>query len=111
MNKKGKEMETPNLTVIQAIAEDDKEFQDEILSILKKEFAIETENFKKHFEAKRYSEASDSVHKLKHKISLVGLEKGLILAATYEKALKKGDIKLHEKFIDILHKIDVYLYG
>lgn len=103
-------MELPNLSVIKEISENDMEFQNSILEILKTEFPEEVDLYKQNFESKNYLEASNNVHKLKHKISLLGLKKGLQIATEYEMALKKKNIDLHTDFIKILDKIHVYLY-
>jgi hypothetical protein len=103
-------MELPNLTFIKEIAEDDIPFQNSILDIIKKEFPAEVESFNKNFADKNYLEASKDVHKLKHKISLLGLKEGLVKASQFEKDLLENNIELHGDFVEILNKIDVYLY-
>ena len=62
-----------------------------------------------NFKNGNYIEAANNVHKIKHKISILGLKKGLLLASEFEKSLKNNDIKLHQKFIKVLDKIHVYL--
>ncbi len=103
-------MELPNLSVIKEISENDMEFQNSIIEILKTEFPQEVDLYKQNFDSKNYFEASNNVHKLKHKISLLGLNNGLQTATAYELALKNGNIELHNDFIKILDKIHVYLY-
>lgn len=103
--------EQPSLKVIEEISDNDIDFQNNLIEILKKEFVLEVESYKKNFDAQNFREASDSVHKLKHKISLLALEQGLVTAATFEKELKKGNTELHQKFMGILNKINVYLYN
>jgi len=104
-------MELPNLSVIKEISGDDIDFQNSILDIIKLEFPEEVRLFKENFKAKNYDETSNNVHKIKHKISLLGLKKGLTIASEYEIALKEGNIKLHNNFLEILDKIHVYLYA
>jgi HPt (histidine-containing phosphotransfer) domain-containing protein len=103
-------MEKPNLSFIKEIAGDDEEFQNSILDIIKKEFPEEAKMFNQNFASKDYNEAANNVHKLKHKISLLGLEKGLEIASAFEIDLKKGKTQLHNNFLEILNKIHVYLY-
>lgn len=103
-------MELPNLSVIEEISGDDKDFQESILNIIKEEFTKEEKVFKQNFNAKNFKEASKNVHKLKHKISLLGLVQGAQVATDYESALKKGNTDLHSNFLDVLNKIHVYLY-
>lgn len=104
-------MEQPHLKMIEEIAGGDLDFQNEILTILKKEFSVEAGNYVDNYLAKNYIEASKNVHKLKHKISLLGLEEGLALAASFEKQLKDNNTELHQNFIQLLDKINVYLYS
>ena len=102
-------MEKPNLSLIKEISGNDIEFENNILNIIKLEFPEEVKLFKTNFEEKKYNEASSNIHKIKHKISLLGLKKGLETASAYEIELKEGNIKLHPNFIEILDKIHVYL--
>lgn len=103
-------MEEPNLSVIKEISGNDKEFENSILDVIKTEFPQEVELFTKNYDAKDYIEAANNVHKIKHKIGLLGLENGVNTATQFENELKTGNTKLHQKFLDILDKIHVYLY-
>ncbi|APZ45596.1 hypothetical protein BW723_04475 [Polaribacter reichenbachii] len=103
-------MELPNLSVIKEISGNDIEFQNSILEIIKTEFPEEVDLFKQNFNSKNYIEASNNVHKIKHKISLLALNNGLQTAADYELALKKANTELHKDFLEVLDKIHVYLY-
>ncbi len=102
-------MEQPNLSVIKEISGDDIEFQNSILDIIKIEFPSEVISFKENFKANNLVEAANNVHKIKHKISLLGLHKGLELASEFEILLKEGNTTLHQNFLDVLDKIHVYL--
>ena len=103
-------MEEPNLSFIKEIAGDDISFQNSILDILRKEFPTEVEDYNRNFSKKKYEEASKDVHKIKHKVSLLALNKGLEIATEYENQLLERNIELHNSFIEILNKIHVYLY-
>lgn len=103
-------MEQPNLLLIKEISGDDLVFENSILEIIKKEFLEEVNSFQKNFSSQNYAEASNTVHKIKHKIGLLGLNQGLEIATNFENQLKKGNITLHKNFLEILNKIHVYLY-
>ncbi len=103
-------MEKPNLSVIEEISGNDIDFKNSILEIIKIEFPKEVEVFLKSFENKDFLESANNVHKLKHKISLLGLQEGEQLAANFEIELKQGNTKLYQKFLEVLDKIHVYLY-
>ena len=102
-------MEQPNLSVIKEISGGDIEFQNSILDIIKIEFPSEVISFKENFKANNLVEAANNVHKIKHKISLLGLHKGLELASEFETLLKEGNTTLQQNFLDVLDKIHVYL--
>ncbi|WP_299666024.1 Hpt domain-containing protein [uncultured Polaribacter sp.] len=102
-------METPNLKYIKKISEGDLDFEESLLNIITEEFPKEYATFIEKFNNKDYEESANNVHKIKHKISLLGLEKGLALASVFEKDLKNGNTELYQDFINVLHKIHVYL--
>jgi HPt (histidine-containing phosphotransfer) domain-containing protein len=102
-------MEQPNLKFIKEIVGDDKAFEKSLIDIIKQEFPVEASLFTKNFSQKKYTEASTNVHKLKHKISLLGLEEGFEIAYEFENELKNGNTALHPEFLEILHKIHLYL--
>jgi DNA polymerase III delta prime subunit len=102
-------MEQPNLVFIREIAGDDEAFQKSLLEIIKKEFPEEVKLFTENFSKKNYEEASSNVHKLKHKISLLGLKEGFDLSSDFENELKKSNTTLHADFLEILNKIHLYL--
>ena len=102
-------MESPNLKYIKELSGGDLTFEKNLLDIIKKEFPEEVTEFNLNFKNKSYIEASNNVHKIKHKFSILGLNKDLELATKFENQLKKEDIKLYSKFVNILNKIHVYL--
>lgn len=102
-------MEVPNLLYIKELSGGDASFEESIITILKKEFPEEVLVFSKNFKSKNYIEAANNVHKLKHKISILGLDNGLELASRFEAALKKEETNLYEEFVNTLNKIHVYL--
>lgn len=102
-------METPNLNYIKELSGGDIAFEENILNLLKKEFPEEYCLFNENFNQKKYKKAANNVHKLKHKISILGFVKGFDLASNFEENLQNNDIKLYQDFINILNKIHVYL--
>ena len=102
-------METPNINYIIQLSDGDLDFQNELISIIKREFPEEVKLFNSHALSRDFSDLADCVHKLKHKISLMGLKCSYGVANQYEEELRKG-INLKQKdFETILHKISVFL--
>ncbi|MEO9571408.1 MAG: Hpt domain-containing protein [Polaribacter sp.] len=102
-------MELPNINFIKELSGGDLAFEESILSVLKKEFPEECTLFHNNFNNKNYQKAALDVHKIKHKVSILGFKKGLELASNFETDLKNSDIKLYPDFVKILNKIHVYL--
>lgn len=95
-------MEQPNLNYIDQLSGDNVEFRTKMIGILKKELPEEIGVFRKDMAAENFSFAAQSVHKLKHKISILGLEKSYYIAEEFEDNLKDGSVELDADFETIL---------
>lgn len=102
-------METPNLSYIQSLSGGDKAFEQELLDVIKNEFPEEKNIYLNSIEEKNYKKAAENVHKLKHKISILGLEKSYQTANTYENQLREDNASLQNEFHAILTLITNYL--
>ncbi len=81
-------MEQPNLSYIHNLSGGDKNFEDKLIAIIKTEFPKEKKIYYNNIKSNNFKEASENVHKLKHKISILGLEKSYEVAAEFENNLK-----------------------
>jgi hypothetical protein len=102
-------MEIPNLNYIDNLSGEDIEFKFKIIEILKKEISIEKEIYLNSIQSLDYIKTAEIVHKLKHKISMIGLEKDYIVAENYEINLKKQAIFLKNDFEEVLQKMENYI--
>ena len=102
-------METPNFKVIDQYAQGDAETKKMLLDIVKEEFPEEKEKYFMHLKAKDAKKTQESVHKLKHKINVLGLEQGYEMANEYESDLLKGNFDLEAKFNQILITITAFV--
>lgn len=102
-------METPNLSYIEALAGEDHSFKDRLIQIIKAEFPEEYKDYVTALKSGDYVLTAALVHKLKNKISMLGLEKSYILATSYEAALKKGNLSKSVDFEKVLSKISNFL--
>lgn len=102
-------MEKPNLIYIDELSGDDTEFKEKIIEILKKEISIEIDIYKFHIQALDYKKTAEIVHKIKHKISMIGLENGYMIAENFEINLKNESIILKDEFEEILVKMENYI--
>ncbi|WP_299886053.1 Hpt domain-containing protein [uncultured Lacinutrix sp.] len=101
--------EQPNSSYIDSLSGGDSIFKAKLIAVIKKEFPEEKAIYIKNIEAKNYEEASGNVHKLKHKISILGLEKSYEIAVDYENNLDEGNTTLKDDFESILENITNYL--
>jgi HPt (histidine-containing phosphotransfer) domain-containing protein len=102
-------MEQPNLSYISSLSGGDKTFERKLIDIIKEEFPKEKEIYFNNINTRNKKLASEIVHKLKHKISMLGLEKSYKVAAAFENNLLEGRLELQEDFEGILQIMTNYL--
>ncbi|MBT8281333.1 MAG: Hpt domain-containing protein [Muriicola sp.] len=102
-------MEQPNLLYIKQLAGDDKAFEDKFITILKEEFPTEQKEYFHSLEEERFRDTALIVHKLKHKLNILGLEEGYGIAVVFEEELRKGKATYSDEFESILKTIETYL--
>jgi HPt (histidine-containing phosphotransfer) domain-containing protein len=102
-------MEKPNLTFIHQLSGNDLEFEKELLMVIKTEFPKEKKEYFSAIKEKNFKKTEDSVHKLKHKISILGLKNSYKLADEYESGLREKDNALQPRFNAVLATIEQYL--
>ena len=102
-------MEQPNLSYIHSMSGGDKAFEQKLLNIIKLEFPKEKEVYYANYTEKNFKHAAENVHKLKHKISILGLAKSYEIAVAFENNLLDGNTNLNEEFESILNTITNYL--
>ena len=95
-------MEQPKLDYINELAGDDADFRAKLYATIKKELPVEISEYKKEIESGNYIVAANHVHKLKHKISVMGMEKSYYLAEEFENNLKNHSAQLQSDFENIL---------
>jgi len=101
--------ETANIKYIEELADGDTEFQSKIIAIIKDEFPKEKNIFLNNIAQKNYLKSAENVHKIKHKINILGLKKGFEIAVKFESELKCKKIDSYQDFIVILDLIDNFL--
>ena len=97
--------ENPNLTHIKEISGGDLEFEEKLLIIVKKELPEEINIYKNFLNENNFKQAAELVHKIKHKISILGLEKSYQVAIDYEEDLKQDNLSLKMDFEEILNSM------
>ncbi len=102
-------MEQPNLSYINTLSGGDKSFEEKLISIIKKEFPEEKEVYVKNITSNNYKLSAENVHKLKHKINILGLVDSYKVAENYEKNLLKNNTTGQTDFELILESMSNYL--
>ena len=102
-------MEQPNLTYIEQLARGDESIRNTLIDVILTEFPEEKAAYYQSLEKKDYKKIEENVHKLKHKISILGLEKSYELANTYEHNLREQSLNGQDDFENILVVITEYL--
>ena len=102
-------MEQPNLNYINDLAGDDDAFREKLVSTIKDELPAEITVYLQALNIKDYKAAAGHVHKLKHKISILGLEKSYYLAEQYEDHLKNNTTEEAEEFAVLLKNMQDFV--
>ncbi len=101
--------EKPNITYIENLAAGSKDFKQQLIDIMKKEFPQERTVFIHNYKSNKLLDAADNVHKLKHKIGMFGFEDGYQVAVDFENELKGEKNSLYSEFMLILDAIEDFL--
>ena len=101
--------EIPNLNKIKHIAADSKDFEYELIAILKEELPLEINQYYLHLKTQDFIKCAADVHKLKHKISILNMHMSYEFAIIYEDELKLGDNKSSLHFDKILNAMSTFI--
>jgi HPt (histidine-containing phosphotransfer) domain-containing protein len=102
-------MEQPNLEYIDQLARGDESIKNELITVIKTEFPEEKKDYYDSLENKEFRKIEENVHKLKHKISILGLEKSYEIANEFEHNLRELSIEKQQDFENILKAISDYI--
>lgn len=102
-------MDKPNMNYIEQLADGDKAFEQQFISILKEELPKEKEAYLKSIAAHDFEEACQIVHKLKHKFNILGMENAYRLSVKFEDELKRNNMAINREFIEVLGLMETYI--
>jgi HPt (histidine-containing phosphotransfer) domain-containing protein len=102
-------MEQANSEYIDQLSGDNVEFRKKIIEILKRELPEEVGTYFDQIQNYNYLMAAESVHKLKHKISILGLNKSYYIAEKFEDNLKDNSTELQSDFDAIIKIMQDYV--
>ncbi len=102
-------MDEANLSYIDQLAGDNMEFRKKIIGILKKEAPEEIAVYEGYKSNADMDGMANAVHKIKHKISLLSMEKSYYIAQKYEANLKNSSTELQQDFHAIIENIKEFV--
>lgn len=102
-------MEKPNLIYVDKLARGDESIRNMLIDVIKTEFPVEKEDYYNSLKNNDYKKIEENVHRLKHKISILGLEKSYEIANEFEHNLRELNLNKVEDFEKILIVISTYL--
>ncbi len=101
--------ETPNLIYLNQLSDGDNAAKKSLLKVLKAEFITEVEQYNINMINNCLLNAAENVHKIRHKIGFLGMEKAYELSNNHEQELKNNSILLKFEFENILNIIHNFL--
>ena len=104
-------MEQPNLDYIEQLARGDESIRKTLIDVIKSEFPGEIIDYEKSIKSKEFKKIEENVHRIKHKFSILGLEKSYNKANKFEHNLREHVFNLSEQreFDKTLIAISEYL--
>ena len=102
-------IEQPNLEYIDKLAAGDEVIRERLISVLKQEFPEEVALYRIHILNSNYIQGAESVHKIRNKIGLLGLETSYYSSKIYEQNLRNNLIEHQIEFENTINKIDFFL--
>jgi hypothetical protein len=101
--------EIPNLTYINQLSKGNSSFEKTLLDIIRKELPKEIEAYQSYLINEDYTETALEVHKINHKIKILGLEKGCKIAEKYRLNLLEHSLILKSDFENILKSLLLFI--
>jgi HPt (histidine-containing phosphotransfer) domain-containing protein len=101
----------PNLNYIEQLARGDDFIRQTLIQVIKDEFPDEKEEYFECLKTNNLENIASSVHRIKHKFSILGLEKSYNSAVILEEELRNNQSNqgLQEEFENTLAAITKYL--
>ncbi|MBN7817701.1 Hpt domain-containing protein [Algoriphagus pacificus] len=99
----------PNLQYIKQLANGSEAFENKVLEVVKRELRLEISSFRESLNKGDIENAVLFVHKIKHKVSLLGMEEGYALTAKFEDELREGSDALLGNFESLLRIMTMFL--
>lgn len=105
-------MEQPNLNYVNNLSGNDMAFKQLIIITLKKELPLEIKEYQNKIQNNNFTATAEIIHKIKHKISIMGMEKSYYLAEEFEINLQKTQAFKNEVkvgFDEVLNKMQDFV--
>ncbi len=104
-------MEKPNLEYLHELARGDEALIKQLKEVLVAEFPEERKDYYESLKIKNHKLISENVHRIKHKIIILGLETAYEKANQFEHDLRNSNIDVNRvnEFEEILNSIANYL--
>ena len=103
-------MEKPNLDYINQLSGGDESLKKTLIDVIKSEFPEEKKDYYFNLKYNFFKKIEQNVHRLKHKISILGLEKEYKKANEFEHNLREKSLEGREDFDKVLKAITEYLH-
>ena len=101
--------EKPNFNYVNQLADGDVAFKAKLLAVIKNEFPLELQKYHAAVSSNDLFQIAEVVHKLKNKISMLGLESSYLIAQEYEENLKQNSTSRKEIFEEVLTLMTAFI--
>lgn len=102
-------MEQPNIEYFIKLSNNNASFKQKLIEVVKYELPLEIDFYLNCITQEEWEKAAGTVHKLKHKIGILGMEKSYNVADKYEKNLREGSKEMQSEFEESLTVINQFV--
>ncbi|NNL15469.1 MAG: Hpt domain-containing protein [Flavobacteriaceae bacterium] len=101
--------EIPNLIYITKLSNGQGSFENDLMEIIKRELPKEIASYESHLNNGNFSETAAFVHKINHKIKILGLVNGGKIAEKYRMNLLENSSILKSEFEAVLESMLLFI--
>ena len=95
-------MEQPNLSYITKISKGDKDLEKSFIQVVKEDLLDDIKNYHFYIKENNLKKTKENVHKIKHKMSILGLVKSYEITNDYENNLRENSLENRAYFESML---------
>lgn len=101
----------PNMSYVHQLSGGDRDLEKQLFEVVRKELPQEVAAFNREIQTKNFEKAAMDVHKIKHKVMLLGVAEYYYFAEAYEEELRVGINRHEDEFRRLINILQMFVAG